>query len=77
MKVRVSYPVDADDDFRKAITHSWGECGRKATRGEIQSYCERVGSAQDDDLMQEYRDCEVCNPQVLDEMDAMAAENFM
>lgn len=82
MKVRVSYVVNADDDFRKAICHQWGECGRKATRAEVQAYCERVGMAQADDLMQEYEDCEDCHDdrtddQVADDADAMAASNFM
>ena len=58
MKVRVSYVVNADDDYRKAICHQWGEHGRKATRAEVQAYCWRVGTALNDDLMEEYEDCE-------------------
>lgn len=63
MKVHVSYTMQVDDDFRYAITHQWGECGRKATRREVQSYAQNVGTSIDDDVMQEWRDCEVCNPE--------------
>jgi hypothetical protein len=58
VKVRVCYTVNADNDYRMAIRHSWGQCGTLATRQEVKDYCERVGSAEDDDLMQEWRDCE-------------------
>lgn len=64
MKVRVTYVVRAEDDFRMAICHSWGDCGRLATREEIKNYCERVGTAQDDDLMQEWADCPECQAEV-------------
>lgn len=58
MKVRVCYTIEADDDFRMAIRHHYGECGTLATREEIKDRAENVGSAEDADLMAEWRDCD-------------------
>jgi hypothetical protein len=60
VKVRVQYTADISDDYRLALCHQWGECGRKATRAEVQQHLMLVGSSNDDDLMQEYDECDVC-----------------
>ena len=60
VKVRVAYTVEVDDDYRMALGHSWGECGTLATRGEIQTAACLMGSNNDDDLMQEWADCPIC-----------------
>jgi hypothetical protein len=62
MKVRVSYVTDVSDDYRRAITCSWGEHGRKATRAEVQGYLERGGAANDDDLLYDFDQCDICHP---------------
>jgi hypothetical protein len=52
MRVRVCYTIEADDDYRMAIRHQWGEHGTLATRVEVRNYAERVGTATNDDLME-------------------------
>lgn len=62
MKVRVVYTTEVSHFFRLALCHSWGECGRYATRAEVKQHLELVGSANDDDLLQECQDCPFCSP---------------
>ena len=50
MRVRVSYTVDVDDDFRRAINEYYGRPGL-ASREEIRNWYETFGSSQDADLM--------------------------
>jgi hypothetical protein len=58
MKVHISYTTDASDDYRRALCHTWGEHGRLASRDEVKRHMELVGSANDDDLMYEYENCD-------------------
>jgi hypothetical protein len=57
VKVRVSYVINADEGFRKAILHYGGETGRLATREEIRQWCMNFGDSCDDDLRTEHAVC--------------------
>lgn len=54
MKVRISYTVDVDDEFRAAIRFYYGK-GGLASREEIINWVKQHGEDIDDDLMVEYR----------------------
>lgn len=56
MKVRVSYTIDASDDYRWAISHRYGNHERMATREEIVDWATTYGSQCDDDLIQEWQE---------------------
>lgn len=60
MRVRVAYTVNVDDDFRMAIRHHIGQCGTLATRAEIRQHFEMSGESEDDDLTQEWMECDEC-----------------
>jgi hypothetical protein len=49
MKVRITYTVDVDDNFRRAVNEHYGRDGR-ATRAEIHRWYEANGHSMDDDL---------------------------
>lgn len=59
MKVRVSYTTDASEAYRRALSCRWGEDGKLATRDEIRTHLEHVGISEDDDIMEEWRECSV------------------
>lgn len=61
MKVRISYTVEVDDDYRKAISHFYG-IHTPATRTEVQEWCRDYGRSIEDDIMLEYENCNVCFP---------------
>ena len=50
MRVRITYTVDVETDFRRAIRNWHGEKGL-ATRREIQEWFELYGASMNDDLM--------------------------
>jgi hypothetical protein len=77
MRVRVAYTIDVPDDFRRAVACYYGEHGQKLSRERLQRLFQSVGSSQDADIIQEWNDCEVCHPGLLDDADAMAAGNFV
>lgn len=60
MKVHVSYTIEVDDDYRMALSHSWGEHGILASRKDVKGYLRNVGSANDDDLLAEWQECDEC-----------------
>lgn len=53
MKVKVSYTVDVDDNFRRAIRAYHGQSGM-ATRAEVREWFKNHGHTMDDDLEYEY-----------------------
>lgn len=53
MKVRISYTVEVDDEFRKALRAYRGKSGM-ATRDEIKIWYEERGDSDNDDMMWEY-----------------------
>ena len=53
MHVKISYTVDVDDFFRRAISHHIGKT-HKATRKEIKQHFEAYGNSVNDDLVFEY-----------------------
>ena len=60
MKVRVSYIVDVDDGFRRAIVHcSGGETTKDglATRATVVDWFRLHGDSMDDDLTFDHADC--------------------
>ena len=64
MRVRISYTVNVDEDFRMALRHRYGDHNTLATRAEIRQHFEMVGSSMDDDLMYEWANCdEGCQPE--------------
>lgn len=68
MKVRVAYTIEATDDYRMALNHGWGWHGTLASREDVRAHAERVGSAEDDDIFQEWQDCtEGCHPEPSDD----------
>ncbi len=50
MKVRVTYTITVDDDYRRAIRNHYGEPGL-ATREQVAAWARAYGSSGDDDLM--------------------------
>ena len=60
MRVRVAYTATVDDDYRRALRHSWGECGTLATREEVRNALIAVGQSNDADLIEEWQECERC-----------------
>ena len=50
MRVRVSYTIDASDDYRRAINLHYGKPGL-ATREQVARWQREHGSAEDDNLM--------------------------
>ena len=54
MKVRISYTVEADDEFRTALRAYVGKSGM-ATRDEIKNWYEARGFGDNDDMLWEYR----------------------
>lgn len=57
MKLRVSYTVDVEDGYRRAVAHRYGETGKLATREELRHFFEQHGSSLDDDLRDEHGVC--------------------
>jgi hypothetical protein len=60
MRVRVSYVVDVDDGYRRAIIHhSGGEATAdgRATRAEVARWFQQYGETADDDLSIEHGAC--------------------
>lgn len=61
MKCRISYTVELDDGFLRAIVHYYGGgdavSGRKATRTEIISWFRMHGDGLEADLYLEHREC--------------------
>ena len=55
MKVLIHYTIDADERYRRAINHHFGET-RMATRKEVKEFCRRYGETADDDILSEYDD---------------------
>lgn len=51
MRVRVTYTINATDDYRRAIRAYYGLDGL-ATRAEVQQWLWRHGSSMDDDLIE-------------------------
>jgi hypothetical protein len=51
MKVRVSYTVEVDDDYRRAIRLYYGEPGL-ASRAEVVQWLRSYGDSMDVDVMQ-------------------------
>lgn len=63
MKVRVCYTINVDDDYRMALSHQFGDHGVLASREDVKNYARNVGSANDEDLMAEWQECdEGCQP---------------
>jgi len=58
MKVRVSFTVDVDDEFRKALgAYDWcPTAGDIATRAEVKAWYESTAMSMDEDAMAEYQD---------------------
>jgi len=56
MRLRVSYAVNVDDDFRRAIRHYYGKVGL-ATHAEIAHWFREYGGTMDDDLRHEHGRC--------------------
>lgn len=54
MRVRVSFTVGVDDEFRRALSSYYGGSGM-ASREEIKRHYEVYGSSLGDDIMHEYR----------------------
>lgn len=52
MKVQISYTVNADDSYRRAINNHYGRAGL-ATRQQVQSWVKRNGASCDDDIAYE------------------------
>ena len=52
MRVRISYTVEVDDHFRRAISHHYG-VAHKATRYEVQAWFREFGESADDDVVQD------------------------
>lgn len=50
MKVRISYTVDVDDKFRRAINDHYGRPGL-ATRAQVRAWFERYGESESDNVM--------------------------
>lgn len=50
MKVRISYIVEVDDRFRRAIRHHYGETGL-ATRDELKRWFKQNGETMNDDIV--------------------------
>lgn len=48
MRVRISYTVEVDDDFRRGIRRYYGK--GLATRQEVKDWCERYGNSEDDNI---------------------------
>jgi hypothetical protein len=60
MRIRVSYIVNVDDGYRRAILHHSGGLATKAglaTRAEVIEWCRQNGASQDDDLRSEHAQC--------------------
>jgi hypothetical protein len=53
MKVRISYTVEVDDHFRRALAYHHGGSGM-ATREDVRRHFELHGSSEDDNLMWDY-----------------------
>ena len=49
MKVKISYTVEVDDEFRRAINEHYGRPGL-ATREEVKRWYEAYGNSMDADL---------------------------
>lgn len=49
MRVRVTYTVEVDDDYRRAIRQFYGLAGL-ATRQEVVNWLRLYGSSEDDNL---------------------------
>lgn len=52
MRVRVSYTIEATDEYRRAIRFHFGREGY-ATRTEVREWLELHGSQDDDDILYE------------------------
>jgi hypothetical protein len=52
MKVRVSYTVEVNDDYRQAINDWYGKPGL-ASRDEVRQWLRAYGDSMDADLMRE------------------------
>lgn len=50
MKVRISYTVDVDPRFRRAINNHYGEKGL-ATRADVKEWFKRYGESANHDIM--------------------------
>ena len=50
MKVRISYTIDVNDEYREAIRNHYGEKGL-ATREEVRAWAEIYGSSCDADIL--------------------------
>jgi hypothetical protein len=55
MRVRVTYTVDVDDEYRRAIRRYHGDDGL-ATRAEVQDWFKLKGFTMDDDLAHDHGD---------------------
>ncbi len=49
MKIRVSYTITVDDEYRRAIRAFYGQDGL-ATRAEVAAWAKQYGSSEDDNL---------------------------
>lgn len=49
MRVRISYTVEVDDDFRREINNFYGQEGL-ASREEVKRWFEQYGESMNDDL---------------------------
>jgi len=52
IKVQVTYTVEVDDDYRRAIRAYYGRSGL-ATRREVANWCRMFGETMDDELMRQ------------------------
>lgn len=59
MKVKVSYTVDVDRGFRRALVHhqAGGQAPRLATPQEVRDWCVLYGMTMDDHLRAEHGEC--------------------
>jgi hypothetical protein len=49
MRIRISYAIEVDDDFRRAINRFYGKDGL-ATREDVVSWMRAYGESMNDDL---------------------------
>jgi len=56
MRLRVTYIVEVDDNFRRALRHYYGRDGM-ATRQEVAQHFERYGDTLNEDLRSEHGTC--------------------
>lgn len=60
MKIKISYTIEADVRFRRALACYRGKHGKTETREEIIAHAIRSGTSIDGDIGYEYDRCERC-----------------